>query len=376
MNDKIVLFDLFDTLLIKVWFDYDKALNHLAEKYFRQKDELYRLAKEYRERYMLHRNETHLEASFFDQLKYYETHLDIQLNKSYVDVEWETFSICREERLADGAIELLTYLKGFGYTLAVLSNSIFSSATLKKYLDQFGLLSYFDEVVSSADIRYRKPSKGAFDAVLKKLGAEASREIYFIGNKIDKDYEGAQAAGLAPILIADRPLLDVSLYLPNLFSVKEVFEQAYLYVNAISERESLVDGPGLRTVIFFQGCTRACKNCHNPSTWSLSDGKRYSVGELAEIIRGKATNKKITLSGGEPLLQAKAIANLLNALSDFDVCLYTGGMLDEIPETIKNRLHYAKVGAFDDTCKTTVKPFVGSTNQDFINLRSKHETNN
>ena len=132
----------------------------------------------------------------------------------------------------------------------------------------------------------------------------------------------------------------------------------------------MVDGPGLRTVIYFQGCTRACKNCHNPSTWSMCEGDRYTVTELADLIKGKTQNKKITLSGGEPLLQAKAIINFLKKLEDFDICLYTGGSLADIPEEIKKRLHYAKVGSFDEQCKTTVKPYVGSTNQEFINLRS------
>lgn len=370
MNDKIVIFDLFDTLLIKVWFDYDKALNYLSDKYFGREEELFRLAKEYREKYMSNRNETHLETSFFSQLEFYENRFGTKLNVPYCDVEWETFSICREEKLADGAIQLLSYLKSRGYRLAILSNSIFSAATLKKYLDKFGLLSYFDEVVSSADIQYRKPSINAFNVVLEKLGVKASREIYFIGNKADKDYDGAKNAGLNPILIADRPLLDVFYCLPNLLSVKTVFEQAYLYINSISERESLVDGPGLRTVIYFQGCTRACKNCHNPSTWALQEGKRYTVTELADLIRCKAKNKKITLSGGEPLLQAKAITNLLEELEDFDLCLYTGCSFDDIPEAMKNRLHYAKVGSFDEKYKTTVTPYVGSTNQEFINLRS------
>lgn len=371
MNGNVVLFDLFDTLLIKVRFDYSKALDYLADKYFERKNELFELAREYREKYMLNRNVTHLETSFVEQLEYYENHLGIKLNKPYCDAEWEAFNVCREERLADGATELLKYLKERGYKLAVLSNSIFSSATLKKYMDKFGILSFFDEVVSSADIHYRKPSPKAFNAVLKSLGVQASNNMHFIGNKFDNDYEGARAAGLTPVLIADERIADASLCLPDLSSVKEYFEKNYLYVSSISPRESLADGPGLRTVIYFQGCIRACKGCHNPSTWTLSAGKRYTVSELAEIIRKRATNKKITLSGGEPLLQAKAVESLINTLSDFDICLYTGGSFDDIPGAIKNNLHYAKVGAFDNTCKTTVTPYVGSTNQKFINLRGE-----
>ena len=206
------------------------------------------------------------------------------------------------------------------------------------------------------------------------LGVKASWEIYFVGNKIDKDCEGAEAAGLTPILIADSPSTEVMLALPNLESLKEVFESSMLYVNAISERESLVDGPGFRTVIYLQGCKRRCKNCHNPSTWSLESGTRYSVGELAEIIRKKAINKKITLSGGEPLLQAKAIENLIKALPEFDFCMYTGYDMPDIPQAILSRLHYVKVGAFDESCRTTTVPYFGSWNQKFINLRDKNET--
>lgn len=369
MNDKIVLFDLFDTFLQKVKFDYNKVLDYLADAYFGQKDSLYALAGEYRNKYMLNRNETHIETSFTDQLKYYEAKLNKPLNKPYYGVEWEAFNLCREERTAEGAEELLAYLKEQGYTLAVLSNSIFSADTLKKYLDKFGLLGYFEEVVSSADIGYRKPSPKAFETVLDRLEVKTNTEIYFIGNKPDKDYEGANEAGLTPILITDEVLSDKSLYQPNLLCVKEFFEQSYLYVNSISERESLVDGPGLRTVIYLQGCKRACKNCHNPSTWQLSCGKRYSVGELETVIRGKAVNKKITLSGGEPLLQIKALTNLIERLPDFDICLYTGGSLEEIPATLIKKLHYVKVGAFDNDCKTTVKPYVGSANQQFIDVR-------
>lgn len=359
MNDKIVLFDLFDTLLQKVWFGYNKALDYLADAYFGQKDKLYAFAEEYRNKYMLNRNETHIETSFTDQLKYYEIKLNKSLSKPYREVEWEAFTACREESIADGAKELLEYLKGRGYTLAVLSNSIFSAGTLKKYLEKFGLLDYFKEVISSADIGNRKPSSKAFISVLDKLGVKASTNIHFIGNKIDKDYEGAKSAGLTPVLITDCLLSEV----------KEFFEITYLYVNSISERESLVDGPGLRTVIYFQGCIRACKNCHNPSTWTLSCGKRYSVEELAELIRSKATSKKITFSGGEPLLQIKALIKLVEQLSDFDICLYTGGSIEEIPSELIKKLHYAKVGAFDNDCKTTVKPYVGSANQQFIDVR-------
>lgn len=368
---KTCIFDLFDTLLLKVNFEYGKGINYLAENHFgvENREKLFALASEFRSQFMLNREETQIEVGFEDQLKFYESRLQLKLERSYSDIEWEFFLQCREERIANGAIELLDYLKKRGYALAILSNSIFSSETLKKYLEMHQILHFFDVVISSSDIKYRKPSKKSFKMILKEMGVKANSEIYYIGNKLDKDFYGAYNAGLSPILIHNSPIENIEPVFPNLAAVQDFFEKNFVYVNSISEYESLVDGPGLRTVVFFQGCLRHCEKCHNQSTWSLTQGKRYSVRQLDEIIKTKVKNKKITLSGGEPLLQQKAIVSLLNELSDFDICLYTGGCLDDVPEDIKQRVHYLKIGAFDEKRKTSTTPYVGSTNQSLINLR-------
>lgn len=242
-------------------------------------------------------------------------------------------------------------------------------------MEQFGILSYFDAVVSSADIGYRKPSKQAFLALFDAMRMVPNREIFYIGNRFDKDYEGALDVGLSAIIVEDAPHTDALLACATLSDVKILFESAFLYINCIAERESLVDGPGLRTVVYFQGCSRACHNCHNPSTWSLAQGDRLSVGDLARCIREKAKNKKLTISGGEPLLQKKALLHLLEELDGFDICLYTGGNREDIPAEFLPYLHYIKVGEFQEESRTTTQPYVGSSNQRFIDLReAKHET--
>lgn len=131
-------------------------------------------------------------------------------------------------------------------------------------MNKFGLLHYFEKVVSSADVTYRKPSVKAFESVLKAIGALPSPEIYFIGNKVDKDAMGALSAGLSPILISKEPVVAPCVILPSLTAVKECLESSYLYVNNIADRESLVDGPGLRTVVFFQGCKKPAKTAITP----------------------------------------------------------------------------------------------------------------
>lgn len=373
---KVVLFDLFDALLNKEWFDYEKALDFLATECFDgRRTELAEYAKVYRCEYMLDRNETNIEVSFTDQLWYYEKCFQKQIAESYQEVEWQAFSLCRSESLADGAIELLAYFKSLGYRMAVLSNSIFSAITLKRYMQKYGILEFFENVYSSADITFRKPSQKAFEYVLTDMNLSPSREIHFIGNKKEKDVDGALASGLTPILVGDAVDFD-GLAFKDLRAVKNYFEENYVYINSIGEKESLADGPGLRTVVYFQGCTRACPECHNPSTWSLSCGMRFSLDELIQVLENKAKNKKVTLSGGDPLLQSKALLKLLQKMQDYDICLYTGGEEKDVPEELKKLLHYLKVGSYEKNKRTTTTPFVGSTNQVLIDLRRKHEAIN
>ena len=78
------------------------------------------------------------------------------------------------------------------------------------------------------------------------------------------------------------------------------------------------DGPGVRCVIFLQGCKLKCLYCHNPDTIAMDGGKPYTIEELFEIVMkakpyfGK--NGGVTVSGGEPLLQAKALIPLFKKL--------------------------------------------------------------
>lgn len=76
------------------------------------------------------------------------------------------------------------------------------------------------------------------------------------------------------------------------------------------------DGPGIRAVIFMQGCPLRCKCCHNPETWSFEGGKEMAVAEIVERIkRGSAyySNGGVTCSGGEPLMQAEFVKEIFQA---------------------------------------------------------------
>lgn len=103
-----------------------------------------------------------------------------------------------------------------------------------------------------------------------------------------------------------------------------------------------VDGPGIRFVIFLQGCNLRCSCCHNPETWDVHNGKLYSVEELIQkISRYKeyfGQTGGLTVSGGEPLLQPKFVQELFKQAHSQGVntCLDTSGCFlnDQVKELL------------------------------------------
>ncbi len=98
------------------------------------------------------------------------------------------------------------------------------------------------------------------------------------------------------------------------------------------ETAGALDGPGLRYVLFLKGCPFRCKFCHNPDTWAVPAGERKTLEEvLSDIAKYesffKFTGGGVTVSGGEPLMQAKFVGELFKALKARGVhtCLDTCG---------------------------------------------------
>ena len=142
-----------------------------------------------------------------------------------------------------------------------------------------------------------------------------------------------------------------------------------LYINSIKFNRSLVDGPGVRTVVFFQGCDLKCKGCQNPSTWEMKNGTEMTTDELVTILKKEVVNKKVTFSGGEPLMQVEALIDVVKKLKDFDIAVYTGHEFEDVPQELLDNITYIKTGSFKEELKSTVKPYVGSTNQEFRRVK-------
>lgn len=136
-------------------------------------------------------------------------------------------------------------------------------------------------------------------------------------------------------------------------------------------KASVCDGPGIRMVIFFQGCNRKCHGCHNPETWDSEKGELWEIDSLIEFVENHAKTKRVTLSGGEPLEQMPATERIISRLRclNYDIALYTGYELEDVPQRILDGLNYIKVGPYVQSLRTTVKPYVGSENQVVHKLR-------
>ncbi|MHB1392297.1 MAG: anaerobic ribonucleoside-triphosphate reductase activating protein [Clostridia bacterium] len=144
-------------------------------------------------------------------------------------------------------------------------------------------------------------------------------------------------------------------------------------------KESVVDGPGFRYVIFAQGCTHGCKGCHNPDTHALDRGYGVDTDSLVEDIKQSRYIDGVTFSGGEPLLQAEAFIHIAEKLkeSNINIVCYTGFTFEELVES-KDECCIKLLGLTDmlidgpymEELKDISLTYRGSTNQRIIDVKS------
>ena len=145
--------------------------------------------------------------------------------------------------------------------------------------------------------------------------------------------------------------------------------------------DSIVDGPGLRTVIWTQGCPHLCPGCHNPQTHDMQAGFMMESEDIVKQIKATKLQKGITLSGGEPFLQAEALVVIAREVKQLgmDVWAYTGFRFDYlINEKNPNYKHNIRLlqyvdtlvdGRFIEEKKSVHLLFRGSSNQRIINVQ-------
>ena len=141
--------------------------------------------------------------------------------------------------------------------------------------------------------------------------------------------------------------------------------------------DSIVDGPGLRTTLFAQGCPHHCEGCHNPETWDFSGGTEVSTEAAVEIVKSSPLCRGVTFSGGEPFAQAEGFAEIAKALKGkgYEVASYSGYTFEELLDGTdgqKELLHYLDVlidGPFLLREKSLEIAFRGSRNQRILDVK-------
>ena len=150
-------------------------------------------------------------------------------------------------------------------------------------------------------------------------------------------------------------------------------------------QDSIVDGPGFRFVVFTQGCELRCEGCHNPATWDKGGGEERLADDLISEMLGNPLTDGLTLSGGEPFLQAAECEKLAAAarVKGLNVWAYTGYTFEELTAKARSEPSVAALlkqidvlveGPFVLALRTLSLRWRGSKNQRVLDLPKSLET--
>lgn len=149
-------------------------------------------------------------------------------------------------------------------------------------------------------------------------------------------------------------------------------------------RESIVDGPGIRFVVFTQGCPHRCEGCHNQSSWDFDGGYECDISKILDEIDKNPLLKGVTFSGGEPFAQSRALGELGKEVKarGLDLIIYTGyrfeklwemSIEDEEIRMLMEIADYIVDGKFVESLKSYELRFKGSSNQRIIDAKRSIE---
>lgn len=142
------------------------------------------------------------------------------------------------------------------------------------------------------------------------------------------------------------------------------------------QEDSIVDGPGIRMVIWTQGCPHACVGCHNPQTHEMQAGFTVSTKDIIAQMRATQLQGGLTLSGGEPFLQSEELLPVVNAAKEMglNIWAYSGFTYEQLLSNDKQKALLKEIdilvdGRFIESEKDYRLKFKGSKNQRIIDVQ-------
>lgn len=200
---KIVIFDLYNTVLKDGSFSFENGMTELYHALFEEKCTLEEFLEFERTFFpvFVEKREKNIETCLIEEeVALFFEKFDVHAPESWEELDYRIMCWMQEESLLDEVKITLEQLQEMGVEMYILSNTVFTGKTTMCLLNDFGILHYFTKVYTSADYRVRKPGREFFKIVISEiLGSheELCREdILFVGNDYETDVKGATAVGL------------------------------------------------------------------------------------------------------------------------------------------------------------------------------------
>lgn len=154
-------------------------------------------------------------------------------------------------------------------------------------------------------------------------------------------------------------------------------KDGFIRLSGPCERDSIVNGDGLRAVVWTQGCPNHCKGCQNPETWAFDAGFMVEIPDVLDILKGYEGQAGLTFCGGEPFAQpkaCKAIADYVRKELGWNVWSFTGFTYEQIKKAGGDAWEFLKSldaiidGPFILSQKDLSLRYRGSKNQRLLRL--------
>ncbi|MEL7605170.1 HAD family hydrolase [Sedimentibacter saalensis] len=226
---RVIVFDLFETLLHDIDFNINLGLSYLHENILSQntdKIEFLDYAATYWKELYDKRCEDNSELAFEEELLDFKNKYGFKVNYPLEEILYNCALEINATELFDDTISTLEQLKLLGIPVYLLSNSIFKKNVMKKFINQYDLEKYFINIYFSADYKIRKPHKDlfkiVFDDIKKYDNSIEMRQVYFVGDNFKADVLGAESFGFTPVFINRKH--DINNNNKNIIEIKSLNE--------------------------------------------------------------------------------------------------------------------------------------------------------
>ena len=203
---KIIIFDLYDTLLKDISFDFNNGINYLYNVFFEQPCSLKEF-RDYAETFLPLYEKRKVDYSevclIRDEIPLFFEKFEVTKPETFEELDYEVMNKMQKVTLLEDVRYTLNELQKQGIEMYILSNSIFTGKSARQLLRDFGILHYFNQIFSSADYNVRKPSKQFYQIAINEILSDnhkvKKKDILYVGNDYITDVMGATSMGLSTV---------------------------------------------------------------------------------------------------------------------------------------------------------------------------------